>query len=71
VREVRSVADAQPQPGGSIKLNFQSANLLEVIKIILGDVLQRNYVVDPRSRAQCRCRRPIRCAARTCCRRWK
>lgn len=33
---------------GDIKLNFQNANLLEVIKVMLGDMLGVNYVVDPR-----------------------
>jgi general secretion pathway protein D len=47
VREVRRVADAREQPSGSVKLNFQNANLLEVVKIVLGDMLQRNYVIDP------------------------
>ncbi|MGB5614901.1 MAG: type II secretion system secretin GspD [Sedimenticolaceae bacterium] len=41
------VADARPQADGDIKLNFQNANLLEVIKVILGDMLQINYTVDP------------------------
>ncbi len=34
--------------GGEIKLNFQNANLLEVVKVILGDMLGATYVVDPR-----------------------
>jgi len=34
--------------GGEIKLNFQNANLLEVVKVVLGDMLGVNYVVDPR-----------------------
>jgi general secretion pathway protein D len=34
--------------GGEIKLNFQNANLLEVVKVILGDMLNATYVVDPR-----------------------
>lgn len=34
--------------GGEIKLNFQNANLLEVIKVVLGDMLGVNYAVDPR-----------------------
>ena len=32
---------------GEIKLNFQNANLLEVVKVILGDMLNASYVVDP------------------------
>ena len=41
-----AVADARPLPDGDIKLNFQNANLLEVIKIILGDMLGITYTVD-------------------------
>jgi general secretion pathway protein D len=35
------------QPDGEVTLNFENANLLEVIKVILGDLLSANYVVDP------------------------
>ena len=42
------IADARVQQDGDIKLNFQNANLLEVVKVILGDMLQQTYVVDPR-----------------------
>ena len=28
-------------------LNFENTNLLEVVKVVLGDLLQRNYVLDP------------------------
>ena len=41
------IADARTQADGDIKLNFQNANLLEVIKVILGDMLQTSYTVDP------------------------
>jgi general secretion pathway protein D len=41
------IADARTQPDGDIKLNFQNANLLEVIKVILGDMLETSYTVDP------------------------
>lgn len=44
----QAVADARVQADGDIKLNFQNANLLEVIKIVLGDMLGLNYVIDPR-----------------------
>ncbi|MET0049129.1 MAG: type II secretion system secretin GspD [Sedimenticola sp.] len=47
VNSSRSMSDAKVQEGGDIKLNFQNANLLEVIKVILGDMLQASYVVDP------------------------
>ena len=41
------IAEARPQPFGDVKLNFLNANLLEVIKVILGDMLKANYTVDP------------------------
>jgi general secretion pathway protein D len=41
------IADARPQADGDVKLNFQNANLLEVIKVVLGDMLGINYIVDP------------------------
>ena len=42
-----AVADARPLPDGDIKLNFHNANLLEVVKLVLGDMLKVNYIVDP------------------------
>ena len=47
VAPATSVAQARQQVDGDIKLNFQNANLLEVIKVILGDMLGVTYVVDP------------------------
>jgi len=41
------IADARRQTDGDVKLNFQNANLLEVIKVILGDMLSTSYTVDP------------------------
>jgi general secretion pathway protein D len=32
---------------GQIKLNFQNSDLLQVVKVILGDMLGATYVVDP------------------------
>lgn len=43
----QGIADAVVE-AGEIKLNFQNANLLEVVKVILGDMLGETYVVDPR-----------------------
>ncbi len=43
----QGIADAVAE-AGEIKLNFQNANLLEVVKVILGDMLGETYVVDPR-----------------------
>ncbi|WP_078119539.1 type II secretion system secretin GspD [Thiosocius teredinicola] len=47
IKPAPKVADARPQQDGDVKLNFQNANLLEVIKVILGDMLEVNYTVDP------------------------
>ncbi len=33
---------------GEITLNFENVNILEVVKVILGDLLGLNYLVDPR-----------------------
>ncbi|MBI2993771.1 MAG: type II secretion system secretin GspD [Gammaproteobacteria bacterium] len=48
------LGDANPEPAsqdnqdtGDITLNFQEADLREFIKVILGDMLEENYVVDP------------------------
>lgn len=43
-------AKAAPSKGGDITLNFENTNLLEVIKVILGDLLEKNYTIDPRVR---------------------
>lgn len=42
-----SIAQASVEDG-DIKLNFENANLLEVVKVVLGDMLNVSYVVDPR-----------------------
>jgi general secretion pathway protein D len=34
-------------PAGDIVLDFEQADLRDVVRVILGDLLQRNYVVDP------------------------
>jgi general secretion pathway protein D len=33
--------------GGPVTLNFENTNLLEVVKVVLGDLLKRNYLIDP------------------------
>ena len=33
--------------GGNITLNFENTNLREVVKVILGDLLDANYSIDP------------------------
>ena len=39
-------AGAQEEPG-DITLNFENTNIREVVKVILGDLLQVNYLLDP------------------------
>lgn len=34
--------------GGNLTLNFEGADLREVLRTILGDILRENYLVDPR-----------------------
>lgn len=34
--------------GGNLTLNFEGADLREVLRTILGDILRENYIVDPR-----------------------
>ncbi|MGH8580932.1 MAG: type II secretion system secretin GspD [Gammaproteobacteria bacterium] len=36
-----------PSRQGEYTLNFEDADLHEVVKVILGDLLQENYVIDP------------------------
>ncbi|MEI6413720.1 MAG: type II secretion system secretin GspD [Pseudomonadota bacterium] len=37
-----------PLPEGDVTLNFEATDIREVIKVILGDILQTNYILDPR-----------------------
>ena len=47
-RRGRAATPANPGSGtGRFTLNFQDTDLLEVVKVILTDLLQANYVVDP------------------------
>ena len=44
-------SEAQPlitDAGGNLTLNFEGADLREVVRTILGDILRENYIVDPR-----------------------
>jgi general secretion pathway protein D len=41
---------AAPEGAGEVTLNFENADLREVVKVILGDMLNENYVLDPRVR---------------------
>jgi len=45
----RSAALRGPAPaaGGDVTLNFDDTAIAEVVKIVLGDILGENYVVDP------------------------
>ena len=43
----RSITPTTQTEGGDITLNFQSVDLVEVIEIVLGTVLNVNYVIDP------------------------
>ena len=45
-RRVRPISDAVVEDG-QIKLNFQNADLLQVTKVILADMLGATYTVDP------------------------
>ena len=40
-------AETEPPTQGSITLNFENTALSEVVKVILGDLLEENYVIDP------------------------
>ncbi len=35
------------KPDGDITLNFQDTDIHEVVKVLLGDLLKKNYVIDP------------------------
>jgi general secretion pathway protein D len=44
-------SEAQPlitDASGNLTLNFEGADLREVVRTILGDILKENYIVDPR-----------------------
>jgi len=49
--EVTDIADAHPQPaasGNGYDLNFESAPVATVAKVVLGDIMQTGYSIDPR-----------------------
>jgi general secretion pathway protein D len=49
--EVTDIAAPRPQPaasGGGFDLNFESAPVATVAKVVLGDILQTGYTIDPR-----------------------
>ncbi len=45
-RGITPIADVAEEDG-QIKLNFQNADLLQFVKVVLGDMLGATYVVDP------------------------
>jgi general secretion pathway protein D len=49
--EVTDIAEAHPQPaanGNGYDLNFESAPVATVAKVVLGDIMQTGYTIDPR-----------------------
>jgi general secretion pathway protein D len=49
--EVTDIAEARPQPvasGGGFELNFENTPVATVAKVVLGDILQTGYTIDPR-----------------------
>src|SRR5258705_4199117 len=49
--EVTDVSEARPQPvaiGNGFELNFENTPIATVAKVVLGDILQTGYTIDPR-----------------------
>ena len=49
--EVTDIAEARPQPvatGNGFDLNFENTPVATVAKVVLGDILQTGYTIDPR-----------------------
>jgi general secretion pathway protein D len=49
--DVSDVAEARPQPvatGNGFELNFENTPIATVAKVVLGDILQTGYTIDPR-----------------------
>ena len=49
--EMTDIAEPRPQPaasGNGFDLNFESAPVATVAKVVLGDILQTGYTIDPR-----------------------
>jgi general secretion pathway protein D len=48
-RDLSKVVGAQPSPGGEgYELNFENTPVTGVAKVVLGDILQVGYLIDPR-----------------------
>ncbi len=48
VRRPSTVAKAETTPSGDITLNFVNADIREVVRTVLGDILRVNYIIDPK-----------------------
>src|SRR5712672_792027 len=49
--EVSDISEARPQPvapGNGFELNFENTPVATVAKVVLGDILQTGYTIDPR-----------------------
>jgi general secretion pathway protein D len=49
--EVTDISEARPQPvstGSGFELNFENTPVATVAKVVLGDILQTGYTIDPR-----------------------
>ncbi len=49
--EVTDIAEARPRPaasGNGFELNFENTPVATVAKVVLGDILQTGYTIDPR-----------------------
>ncbi len=49
--EVTDISEARPQPvaaGNGFDLNFENTPVATVAKVVLGDILQTGYTIDPR-----------------------
>ncbi len=49
--QVTDIAENRPQPvasGGGFELNFENTPVATVAKVVLGDILQTGYTIDPR-----------------------
>ena len=47
-RFVQTPRSANILPEGNITLNFEGADIREVVRAVIGDLLKRNYVIDPK-----------------------
>ncbi|MCA1851053.1 MAG: hypothetical protein LC647_01265, partial [Beggiatoa sp.] len=49
---LRAAAPRPPDTGGEYTLNFEATDLQEVVKAVLGDLLQESYFIDPKVTGQ-------------------